>query len=454
MNLCEELAKFIVHTDYAQLPPETVLSAKERLLDTTGAMLAGRAGWIYSEALMSAMELLGPGDCPVVGDDLTRRYPPARAAALDATFAHAVELDDGHKFAGVHAGAAVIPTALVMGQELHATGEEVLTAIVLGYEVVYRLAVAQSPELIDRGFHPSSTCDTVGAMAVAGKLMKLDEQQMANGLGTAALEAAGLMEATVSGQQSKCVLVGNAVYNGISCSYIARAGLEGCRTAFEGKSGLFRAMSKPLAPEDVLRDLGKPFWIADTYNKFYPTCRHAQPAIEAALNIAQEHGLDPDLVERVDVGTHHVAYDLTGTIKRPRTPGEAKFSIAYGVAAALYDHGVSVMHLKEQAYSDERYLRLADRVSTCVDETVDALYPRRRGAKVQIVMKDGSRYESDCYDLKGSPQNPVGFDELVRKFRVAANGLLSEEATAAVLARCGSFETETDVGSFLALLNW
>lgn len=454
MNLCEELAQFIVHTDYAQLPPETVLSAKERLLDTTGAMLAGRAGWIYSEALMSAMELLGPGGCPVVGDNLTRRYPPARAAALDATFAHAVELDDGHKFAGVHAGAAVIPTALVMGQELRATGEEVLTAIVLGYEVVYRLAVAQSPELIDRGFHPSSTCDTVGAMAVAGKLMKLDEQQMANGLGTAALEAAGLMEATVSGQQSKCVLVGNAVYSGISCAYIARAGLEGCRTAFEGKSGLFRAMSKPLVPEDVLRDLGKPFWIADTYNKFYPTCRHAQPAIEAALNIAQEHGLDPELVERVDVGTHHVAYDLTGTIKRPRTPGEAKFSIAYGVAVALYDHGVSVMHLKEQAYSDERYLRLADLVSTRVDEAVDALYPRRRGAKVQIIMKDGSSYDSDCYDLKGSPQNPVGFDELVRKFRVAANGLLSEEATAAVLARCGSFEAETDVGSFLALLNW
>jgi 2-methylcitrate dehydratase PrpD len=454
MRITEELAKFLVQTSYTDIPGEVISTAKERLLDTIGAMLAGRAGWAYGDELMEAVKELGRGDYGVIGPNAEKVFPAARAAAMNATFAHAIELDDGHKFAGVHAGAVIIPTALVMGQACQADGKAVLAAIVLGYEVVYRLAVAQSPELIDHGFHPSATCDTVGAMAVAGKLMGLTEEQMANGLGMAGLQASGLMEATVSGQQSKCVMVGNAAYNGISCAYVARRGLEGCRTVFEGKTGLFQAMSKKLTAEEVLKDLGKPFLIADTYNKFYPTCRHSQPAIEAVLDLAVAHDIKPEEVDHIEVGTHHVAYELTGLIHVPKTPGEAKFSIAYGAAVALYDHGVAVRHLTEAEYTQKKYLDLADRVSVCIDDTVESLYPKRRGAKVRIVLKDGTAYEEECYDLKGSPQNPVGFDELVKKFRTAATGLLCEQAIAKVQKQCAELEAQSDMGALLALLNW
>ena len=454
MKLTESLAKFIVGTNYSDMPAQTIAAAKERLLDTIGAMLAGRAGWAYGDALIEACRELGSGNYPAIGPDARAQFPAARAAALNATFAHAIELDDGHKFAGVHAGAVIIPTALIMAQECGANGEETLAAIVLGYETVYRLAVSQSPELIEHGFHPSATCDTIGAMAVAGKLMKLDEEHLANGLGMAGLQASGLMEATVSGQQSKCVMVGNAAFNGISCAYISRAGLEGCRSVFEGKTGLFRAMSKALHAEDVMKDIGNPFLITDTYNKFYPTCRHSQPAIEAALDLALAHGLCAEDVERVDVGTHHVAYDLTGQIKDPKNPGEAKFSLPYGVAAALYDHGVAVRHLTREYYTQEKYLTLSNKVFVRIDKDVDALYPRRRGAVVRITMKDGQFYEKPCYDLKGSPQNPVGFDELVRKFNTAASGLLSQEVADEVRTRCASFEKESGTAELLSLLNW
>lgn len=454
MKLTNLFAAFIRETDYEKLPEPVVAAAKERLLDTIGAMLAGRAGWAYGDSLIQAMKELGGGAYPVIGKDASSRFPAARAAMLDATFAHAIELDDGHKFAGVHAGAVVIPAALLMGNEQGASGKEILTAIAIGYEVVYRLAVSQSPELIDRGFHPSATCGTIGAMAVAGKLMGLTEEQLANGLGMAALQASGLMEATVSGQQSKCVMVGNAAFNGISCAYVARAGLEGCTTAFEGKSGLFQAMSKPLDAERVTEGLGEQYLIGETYNKFYPTCRHSQPAIEAALNLSVEHEIDPLLVERVAVGTHRVAYELTGLIKEPQNPGEAKFSLPYGVAAALKDGGVAVRHLKEEAFRREDYLRLSRLVSVAVDEEVNSLYPKRRGAKVQIAMKNGEVYATECYDLKGSPQNPVGFNELVRKFRTAAAGLLKDDAVTELERRCAFFEDETNIEGFLKLLNW
>lgn len=454
MKLTEALAAKIARINYADIPQESIAAAKERLLDTIGAMLAGRAGWTFGDALIEASKPLGSGEFATIGPNAEKCFPAARAAALNATFAHAIELDDGHKFAGVHAGAVVVPTALTMGQECSSNGEEVLAAIVLGYEVVYRLAVAQSPNLIDRGFHPSATCDTIAAIAVAGKLMKLNEEQLANGLGMAGLQASGLMEATVSGQQSKCVMVGNAAYNGISCAYVARAGLEGCRSVFEGKSGLFQAMSKEVDVEKLGEEFGSPFLIADTYNKFYPTCRHSQPGIEAALDLGLEHNIAPQDVDRVEVGTHHVAYDLTGKINAPRNPGEAKFSLAYGIAAALYDHGVAVRHLTEEYYRQEKYLELSRKVSVRIDEEVEALYPGRRGAVVRIIMRDGSVYEKECYDLKGSPQNPVGFDELVKKFITAATGLLQEKTIREIQDMCAAFEKITDISSFVGLLNW
>lgn len=454
MELTKRFADFIVNKDYEDIPDKELRTAKERLLDTIGAMLAGYEGWDYTDALIQAMKNMGEGQCEIIGKAASNLWPAARAAMLNSTFAHAVELDDGHKFAGVHAGAVVIPTALTIGAKLKSTGKEVLAAIVLGYEIVYRLAVAQSPDLINRGFHPSSTCDTIGAMAVAGKLMKLNEEQMANGLGLSGLQASGLMEATVSGQQSKCIMVGNAAYKGISCAYMAKEGLEGTITVFEGSTGLFQAMSKEVNLDEICNGLGNIYLIADTYSKFYPTCRHSQPAIEAVLNLALEHNIDPLQVNNVQVGTHRVAYELTGKINAPKNAGEAKFSIPYGVALAMIEKGISVSHLKEKAYTNEMYLNLAKRVNVFIDDDINAKYPKRRGARVEIFMKDGKSYEESCYDLKGSPQNPVAYDELVGKFHIAAKGILKPDIIEEVLKRCESFENEYNIKGFLRLLSW
>ena len=213
-------------------------------------------------------------------------------------------------------------------------------------------------------------------------------------------------------------------------------------------------MSKTIHPETVTEGLGKDYQISETYNKFYPTCRHSQPAIEAVLNLTVKNHIAPENVAAVEVGTHRVAYELTGIIYEPKNPGEAKFSIPYGVALALKEHGVAVRHLKEEAYTNQEYLKLAKLVTVRIDDEVNALYPKKRGAQVKIIMKDGTEYGEECYDLKGSPQNPVGFGELVEKFVTAATGLLKEETIKEVIDRCTRFEQETNPGDFLSLLNW
>ena len=191
--------------------------------------------------------------------------------------------------------------------------------------------------------------------------------------------ASGTMEATKSGQRAKCVQVGNAAYNGILAAGLAQAGMEGCLTALEGPNGLFATQSENVDVEDVCRDLGKVYTIGDTYNKMYPSCRHAQPGIEAALDLGVEYGIDPDEVAAIRIGTHKVAYELTGIIKEPKNSGEAKFSLAYGSAVALREHGFGVASLMERSYTDPDTLKLADRVTCEIDPDVQALFPKKRG---------------------------------------------------------------------------
>lgn len=451
MYLTQQFARFIARTRYEDLPDQVIGQAKERIMDTVGAAIAGSCNWEYAQQLKAACGYLGSGSSSVIGGG-AEQFPPAHAAMINATFAHAVELDDGHKNAGCHAGAVIVPTALVMGQALHSTCKEIITAVVLGYEVTYRIASHVNPAQINKGFHPSSNCGAFGAMAVAGKLMGLDEEQLANGLGQAGMLASGTMEATKSGQRSKCVQVGNAAYNGIMAAYLAQTGMEGCVSALEGSNGLFATQSENVDVADVCQGLGEVYTIGDTYNKMYPSCRHAQPGIEGVLDLAAEHNIQPDEVESIWIGTHQVAYDLTGTIQAPQNSGQAKFSLAYGAAVALREHSFGISHLTKSSYTDPQTLELAQKVQCVVDPEVQAVYPKKRGAKVKIVLKSGAECEKELYDLKGSPNNPVGWAELATKFTANAKAIMSAEKAADLLAILSTLEEQDCVDGLMEQL--
>ena len=419
-------------------------------MDTLGAAIAGSVNWEYAAQLREACKKLGSGECSVIGGE--KCYPAAHAAMINATYAHSVELDDGHKNAGCHAGAVVVPTALTMAQAMGKSGRELIAAVAIGYEVTYRIASHVNPAQINKGFHPSSNCGAYGAAAVAGKLMGLNEEQLANALGQAGMLASGTMEATKSGQRAKCVQVGNAAYNGILAACLAQTGMEGCLTALEGPNGLFATQSENVDVEDVCRDLGKVYTIGDTYNKMYPSCRHAQPGIEAALDLGVEHRIDPADVAAVHIGTHKVAYELTGIIKEPKNSGEAKFSLAYGSAVALRRHRFGVADLMERSYTDPETLRLADKVTCEIDPDVQAVFPKKRGAKVRIELKDGTVYEKELYDLKGSPGNPVSIGELERKFMSSAGAAMPEIRAQQLLELLRDVEALDSVDGLVSLL--
>lgn len=165
-----------------------------------------------------------------------------------------------------------------------------------------------------------------------------------------------------------------------------------------------------------------------------------------------EHGIDPDDVAAIRIGTHKVAYDLTGLIKEPKNSGEAKFSLAYGCAVALREHGFGVADLMEQSYTDSETLKLADRVTCEIDPNVQALFPKKRGAKVRIELKNGMVYEKELYDLKGSPNNPVSTEELARKFMSSARAAMPEERAEKLLSTLRTVEQQAGMSDLVELL--
>ena len=157
MYLTEKFAAFIETTSFEDLPAQVVYQAKERIMDTLGAAAAGSENWEYCENLKSACRKLGRGEYHVIGDD-KNEFSPAVTAMINSAFAHSIELDDGHKNAGCHVGAVVVPAALALGEALGANGRDVITAVVIGYEITYRIASHVNPAQINSGFHPSCNC--------------------------------------------------------------------------------------------------------------------------------------------------------------------------------------------------------------------------------------------------------------------------------------------------------
>ena len=200
--------------------------------------------------------------------------------------------------------------------------------------------------------------------------------------------------------------------------------------------------------------MGKVFRIHETYSKFYPTCRHAQPAIEAVIDMVKEHSLQKENIKNITVGTHEVAYSLTGIIKHPKTTAEAKFSIPYGIALAFEEHTVSVKHLYENYRENKTLNEIANLVTVSVSPSVQALYPQKRGACVTIHLKDGKSFTKELYDLKGSKNNPISWDDLVLKFKSNATAVMPKETAEKIVDMSLHFDTLPTISNFYELLHY
>jgi 2-methylcitrate dehydratase PrpD len=350
------------------------------------------------------------------------------AALLNGALGHSLDFDDTHADSSLHPSAPVVPAAFAVGEMVGASGKQVLTAIVAGYEVCCRLGNALDPTShYAKGFHPTATAGTYGAAAAAGKLFGLSKDQLISAFGVSGSQAAGSLQFLVNGAWNKRYQVGAAAMNGVIAATLARNEFIGATESVEGKHGLLVGYSDNAHPEKAVADLGSVYETMKIGIKPYPSCRYTHAAIDALVAMRREHNLTPEQVKRVEIGLHRNGITLTGDAATKRHPTSivgGQFSMFFTGALAL-DQG-SFGWDDYKRLGDSAINTLADRFDVVQDERLEG---KRHpfGARVSITTEDGV-HERIYADPSGEPTSFPDAAAMQQKFLQLARPVLNNRA--------------------------
>jgi 2-methylcitrate dehydratase PrpD len=415
MNESRRLANFLANTTFADLPGETIAATKLAVLDWIGSALAGS---LEPPARMVREVICGFGASDEASYFPAGRSSAAGAALINGTASHILEFDDIHKGSTVHGAAPIIPAALAVAEREHSDGRAFLLAVALGYEAALRVGEAVNPSHY-RFWHPTGTAATFGAAAAAGSLLGLNADQMLDALGSAGTQAAGLWEFNADGAMSKHLHPGKAAFNGVLAADLARRGFTGASRILEGERGFFRSMSDGADPSRITDGLGNSWKVVENGYKLHSCCGHTHTAVDSAISLRNEHGLTGDEIESIRIALYGPGYEIVKEPK-PRTSYQAKFSIAYCVAAGLTEGTVGLEQFDEARFGpdgvgDPAIAQLLARTTAEVDNDLTARYPERWPSRLTIALRDGTVHEREADCPLGHAENPVPLSTLERK---------------------------------------
>jgi 2-methylcitrate dehydratase PrpD len=406
------LAGFAAKLRFEDVPQPVLRRAEDLLLDWVGSALAGK-GARPVEAIERFARQMGPLNGPSEVLISRRATTPLFAAMVNAASCHFAEQDDVHNGSVFHPGAVVFPPALAVAQALGSSGREMLTAVVVGYEVGIRVG-----EFLGRShykiFHTTGTAGTVAAAATVGRLLQLSPEQMLDAFGSAGTQAAGLWEFLRDAADSKQLHTAKAASDGLVAAYLAQERFTGAKRILEGAQGMAAGMSTDADPARLTDRLGTRWALVETSFKYHACCRHTHPAADALLQVISANNLVPDQVVRVTAHVHQGAIDVLGPVVNPQTVHHAKFSMGTVLALIALFRRAS-LHEFDAHFNDARVAAFREKVHMTLDAEVDRAYPTRWIGKVTVEMIDGRRLHGRVDEPKGDPGNTLSRAELEQK---------------------------------------
>lgn len=408
----QQLATFAANLRFEDIPAPVIRRAEDLFLDWFGSALAGKTGRPV-QVIDTFARQMGPQDGASEVLFARRRTTPLFAAMVNAASSHFAEQDDVHNGSVFHPAAVVFPAALAVAQAIQASGRDLLTASVAGYEVGIRVG-----EFLGRShykiFHTTGTAGTLAAAAAAGHLLGLNPEQMLHAFGSAGTQAAGLWEFLRDAADSKQLHTAHAAAGGLTAAYLAQGGFTGASRILEGAQGMAAGMSRDADPAKLTDQLGQRWTLAETSFKFHASCRHTHPAADALLQVVNAHALRPQDIAGVTARVHQGAIDVLGPVVDPRTVHQAKFSMGT-VLGLIAEFGSAGLQEFESFYNDPRIAAFRNKVGMVLDGEVDRAYPARWIGKVTVHTIDGRRLEGRVDEPKGDPGNTLSREELESK---------------------------------------
>jgi 2-methylcitrate dehydratase PrpD len=376
------------------------------------------------------------------------------AAFCNAFMIRVSDLDDGHREAMGHPAGVVFATALAIGEHIGASGAEVITAIVVGYEVYVRIGKTINPSAyIERGFDATGICGAIGAAASAAKLYNMGEEQIKNALGIAALHAGSLNEYVTDGSMGKALSPAWAAANGVRAAELAKFGLTGPETILEGNKGFFQAFANKYDETGFAADLGSNYEILRNYFKIHACVRRLHPAIDVLVAWRTEHALTPDHVKEILIRAGNFVNQANNP--HPKTLVGTQTSMPFCLAVAL-KHGFITEESLHKSLNNKIIATLEDKVRIVMDQKVldyEVANPSHWGAAdVELVTTDGRSMRRFAALALGEFEMPLSWKQLQAKFDKLVGETELAPSMGKISETIARFEECKSVGEFIATL--
>lgn len=455
MGVTRELARFAVGTSFDDLPEDVVEVAKLSNLNIAGTCLGGyqtRIGRLHVELAKD----FGGGSprATIIGDGSRVSVP--LAAYANASLGFALDYED-MLYLILHPGYVTVASALAVGEDLRASGKEYLAAIVLGYEVAGRIALAVQPTP-ERGSQVwGEVYHTFAAAITAGKLLGLDEDELDVALGIAGTYSPvpssykyfGIVEETRPMREAKQGW-GWMCMAGVVAAISAKRGFRGGHGFLDGQYGFWIMTGSDRCDFDRMTEgLGERWMTRDTEYKIHPSMGGNHPAFWATKQLVEEHDIRAEDVEKVRITTFWG--DKVGDLS-PSSAVDAQFSLPYTVVSTILREPLVPGLYSEAKIRDPMMRRLLERTEVVHDRDADRAFfeEQRVPQSVELVLAGGRTVRRDIEFPRDKPA--YGRPEIERKFEELSAGVLDEGRRARVRSTIDALDTLDDVGELAAAL--
>jgi 2-methylcitrate dehydratase PrpD len=445
-DVTARLARYMVAARNQELPDTVITECKYRILDTFGAMVSGARMKPGEMGLKYVRRLGGEHQASVIGSNL--RTTAVNAALANAMCAHSDETDDFEPVTKAHPGSSVIPAALAMAEKEGRSGQEVIRAVALGYDLGCRLLMALGPDLV-RGTHRSAegTASTFGALGAAASLARLDETGMRFAISYSAQQVSGLWSWVKDKDHVEKAFdfAGMGARNGVMAVDMVQAGLIGVSDVLDGTHNLFIALSTQPKPEEMLAGLGSRFYVTETAIKTFSVGYPIQLPLDAFLNLRKQYKLTPENVGSILVKIPTDAIGIVGESAMPDVNCQHLVAVALvkGAVSFVDSHDVALMH-------DPKIMEQRAKVSVQADQALmDPAAPR--GAIVEVTMTDGKKVDHFTKFPPGTKENPLSTEAVSAKVRDLMTPVLGKEKTEKLIGQINALEKVDNIRSLAPL---
>jgi len=424
-GLTREVTAFVLETGYEGIPSEVIELGKKSMLDGLGLALSGSVAET-GVILKKYLEQQGlSGQTTVIGTGL--RVQERFAAFANGVGVHADDYDDTQlavqkdRVYGLltHPTAPCLPAALAVSEKHDQSGQELISAYNLGLEVETKISEAMSPRHYQHGFHSTATCGVFASTSAVAKLYDLDSDTTTRALAIAGSQAAGLRENF--GTMTKPFHAGRAAEAGVIAADLAQAGWTATDKILESPRGFFQAHGGGYELDALHGKLGNPWTFMDpgVSIKPHPSGSLTHPGMTKMLELVLEHDIQPGDVEKVDVGTNH---NMPNALihHRPTDELQAKFSMEFCMAILLLERRGALPEFTDEVVNSSDVKSMISRINFGVHPEAEAAGYDKMTTIIDIHMKDGEVISGRADFGKGSPANPMSYDEVADKFRGCA----------------------------------